>query len=179
MSHPVRFYTDYELANFAGFILRNPNGPQAEGAFDSAPNRKYRGRGIPRHEFSPRGAYDQRPRGVKHLGRDAELESEEKTEGGEKQADLDQFAALAVRFAREMSVKEWMDLYARIQSEGAVDDDPDVDETGLPKAMDASIFPGTQRIAFDTIGIQPTPKPARISAKAAASFHEIFPEARR
>ncbi|MEA1649208.1 hypothetical protein UAJ10_09275 [Nitrospirillum sp. BR 11164] len=94
---------------------------------------------------------------------------------------------ILTRLAKRCSPEEWAEFHRLLRGdEGAVDNDnPDTqaDERDRPPAMDAAMrgLMGRElgRIAIDTTGIQPAPRPAVVKPAAAADFYTRFPEAKR
>jgi hypothetical protein len=150
MDHPVRHLNARELRNWEIWLRANPDGPRAEGSFDSARTR----RGIDIREFRVGGAFDE----------------------GASEEEFDRFLT---KLARSLDEGEWATLRRTLLAEGANDDESTEEEEDRPKAMDSFLGRFPTAAANPTRSMTPRysrPAPAAVSANG--EFLERFPGAK-
>ncbi len=173
---------DRELRNFQIFLRANPHlmNSGSEGAFDAKPSGKKNIRfnkekrfTVALSDFSRGGAFDA-----------AAVETESKPGNG---LSLDGLKGLAMK----LSPDAWTALYDVLNGNGAADptgEDEELDEKSKSDApaMDSAAaksfaerYPDIAGVRVNTIGQQPRSEPSRLTAKGAASFNAMFPEAAR
>jgi hypothetical protein len=186
MSHPPEPLNDRELHNFGVFLRANPHltRPAPQAAFDAMPKniRRVPGKQIrtPLKDFRKGGKFD-----TARYAMD-EADPDDVVSPGE--------AGMA--FLRDLAMKLSPEGWAALREacmegqEGAEDEPPEFEgkpDVGKgPPAMDSAAaksfaerYPDIAGVRVNTIGQQPRSEPSRLTAKGAASFNAMFPEAAR
>ncbi|CAM5766371.1 hypothetical protein LMIY3S_01800 [Labrys miyagiensis] len=193
MGHPPKLLTNRQLANWHAWLDDNVR-QNASGAMDGAPRLKPGVRHSPTlAELRPGGRHDVLGR------RRAVAQDSAPSEEALSQA----FGEMLERLARKLGPAEWKALHQQLRGDVDEPEQAEDDETAetrparqdwepqhAPDVSHMSAFggpvpsaeqrqDGTRRMASDSIGFQPRPRPSTVTAASVESFYAQFPEARK